>query len=72
MGHMLLVIIDAYSKWLMVYITDSQSSMVTIRDAFSRFDLPELIVTDNATCFKSGKFKQFLKANKIRHAWSAT
>ena len=74
MGQMLLVIIDAHSKWLEVYITKSSTSAVTIeklRDAFSRFGLPEMIVSNNRTCFTSEEFKQFLKANGIRHERSA-
>jgi len=74
MGKMLLVIIDAHSKWLEVYITNAATSAVTIeklRDAFSRFGLPEMIVSDNGTCFTSEEFQQFLKANGIRHARSA-
>ena len=74
MGKMLLVIIHAHSKWVEVYIMNAATSAVTIEklgDAFSRFGLPEIIVSDNGTCFMSEEFQQFLKANGIRHARSA-
>lgn len=71
MGHMLLVIIDAYSKWLEVYSSTSTVTIQKLRDVFSRFGPPKLIITDNATCFTSDEFKQFFKANGIRHAQSA-
>ena len=56
------------------YITNSSTSSVTLeklRDAFSRFGLPNMIVSDNGTCFTSEEFKQFFKKNGIRHARSA-
>ena len=36
MGHMLLVIIDAYSKWLEVYITDTSTSTCSYNSETSR------------------------------------
>ena len=62
MGKMLLVIIDAHSKWLEVYITNAATSAVTIeklRDAFSRFGLQEMIVSDNETCLRVRNFHNF-------------
>jgi len=74
MGRMFLVIIDAYSKWLEVYVMNSATTAATIeklRDTFARYGLPDVLVSDNATCFTSDEFQQFLKANGIRHAKSA-
>ena len=74
MGQMLLVIIDAHSKWFEVYITNSSTSAVTVeklRDAFSQFTLSDMIISDNGSCFTSERFKQFLLKNRIRHARSA-
>jgi len=73
MVQMFLMIIDAHSNWLEVYITSSATTSTTIeklRDDFSQFGLSEIIVSDNATCLISDEYQQFLKANHIRHAKS--
>ena len=72
-GKMLLVIVDAYSKWLDVYITSSTSSecvMDKLRQSFAVFGLPTVLVSDNATCFTSESFKNFLKVNDVKHVYS--
>ncbi|XP_060742372.1 uncharacterized protein K02A2.6-like [Tachysurus vachellii] len=74
MGKMFLVLIDAHSKWMDVYPVNSATSAVTIeclRTSFSNHGLPELVVSDNATCFVSMEFKEFLKKNGVRHVTSA-
>ena len=71
---MFLIVIDAYSKWIEVYITASATSAVTIdklRQTFATFCLPETIVTDNGTNFTSSEFEEFLKSNGIRHVKTA-
>ena len=50
MGKMILLIIDAYSKWLDVHITSTTSTSSTVeclRKSFSTYGLPEVLVTDN-------------------------
>ena len=37
---------------------------------FARFDLPEVVVTDNGTCFTSSEFQEFAQRN-IRHLRTA-
>ncbi len=57
------VLIDAHSKWMDVYPVNSATSATTIeclRNSFSNHGLPELIVSDNGTCFISAEFKEFL------------
>ena len=74
MGHMWLVIIDAHTKWLEVFQMSSTSSSTTIqclREVFTRFGIPERIVTDNATNFTSAEFSYFLKQNGIKQTTSA-
>jgi len=70
LGKMFLMIIDSYSKWMEVHITNSATSAITIdqmRSSFAAFGLPEILLTDNGTNFTSAEFKEFFKANGIRH-----
>ena len=74
LGQMWLVIIDAHSKWLEVFLMSSTTSTGTaqcLREVFARFGLPERIVTDNAPNSVSSEFIYFLKQNGIRHTTSA-
>ena len=64
LGKMFLVIVDAYSKWLEVVITNSATSLTTIeqlRKLFAVHGLPELIISDNGPAFSSDEFKVFMK-----------
>ncbi len=74
MEKMFLVLIDSHSKWMDVYPVNSATSATTIeclRTSFSNHGLPELLVSDNGTCFTSTEFKDFLRKNGIRHVTSA-
>ena len=74
LGKIFLVLIDAHSKWIEVFITNSSTSSVVLEElksTFARFGLPELIVTDNGACFKSEDFESFLEQNGIKHLTSA-
>ena len=65
-----LIIIDAYSKWIEIHITNSATSAVTIdklRNTFVTFGLPEIFVTNNRSNFTSTEYQEFLKSNGIRH-----
>ncbi len=73
-GHMFLVIVDAYSKWLDVKVVKQATSTNTItalRSLFATHGIPELIISDNGTVFTSAEFQQFTKQNGIRHNTSA-
>ena len=73
-GKMFLIVIDAHSKWIEAFCTPTSTSKAVIeelRTLFSRFGLPETIVSDNGTCFVSIEFEAFLKSNGIRHHTSA-
>lgn len=66
--YYILVIIDAHSKWPEAMVTTNTTSSNTIkllRETFARFGLPECIVSDNATSFKSQDFQTFLLKNQI-------
>ena len=69
-GRMILVVIDAYSKWIEADIVRGNSSQITIerlRHVFASHGLPEVVVSDNASCFTSQEFQEFLSKNGIRH-----
>ena len=73
-GMNILVAIDAHPKWVEAVCTSSMSSTCVIeelRSLFARFGLPELVVTDNGTCFVSSEFKDFLRVNGVKHSTSA-
>jgi len=69
-GRMFLIIVDSHSKWLEVGVTHSASSAVIIvklQTTFTALGLPEMIVSDNRTCFSSQEFQTFVKQNGIQH-----
>ncbi|UYV66478.1 K02A2.6-like [Cordylochernes scorpioides] len=69
MGRMILVLVDAYSKWIKKIIKDitSKTNINHLREIFTRFGLPEFLATDNGRQFVSGEFEKFTKMNGIRH-----
>ena len=73
-GKMILVIVDAHSKWLDAHVVNSATSQATIqklRSVFSTHGLPEVIVSDNGTSFTSEEFATFIHSNGIKHWTSA-
>ena len=73
-GKMILVLIDAHSKWIEAFHTKTATSQAVIeelRTVFSRFGIPEVIVTDNGACFTSSDFESFLQYNGVKHLTSA-
>ena len=73
-GVMLLLAVDAHSKWPEIQIMSSTTALKTIevlRMMFSRYGLPEQIVTDNGPQFVSTEFEMFMKENGVRHIRSA-
>lgn len=73
-GRMFLVVVDAHSKWPEVQVMDSVTSSKTIqalRTIFSRFGVPETLVSDNGPQLTSEEFECFLKSNGIKHICSA-
>ena len=69
-GKMYLVVVDSYSKWLDVYPVKSANSSITIDKLgilFATHGLPEIVVSDNAGCFKSEEFGTFMRQNNVHH-----
>ena len=69
-GKMLLVIVDAYSKWPEVVVMEEVTAERTVeelRNTLARWGLPLQIVTDNGPQFISETFRRFMKLNNIKH-----
>ncbi|XP_062508423.1 uncharacterized protein K02A2.6-like [Corticium candelabrum] len=73
MGRMFLVTVDAFSKWLDVYATQSATTEVTSekrKTSFAIHGIPERLVSDNGTCFTSSEFRTFCESQGIIHTKS--
>ena len=73
MNSMFLLIIDAHTKWVEIFKTSSTTSAATIqllRSLFTRFGIPQTIVSEYGSCFTSSEFEEFLKLNGITHLFS--
>ncbi len=71
---MLLILVDAHSKWIDTHITTSSIATTTIerlRLSFSTHGLPELVVSDNGLAFSSVEFEEFLQQNGVKHLTTA-
>ena len=74
MGRMFLVIVDAFSKWLDVYATQSATTEVMLeklKTSFAIHGIPKRLVLDNGTFFMSSEFRTFCKSQGIIHTKSA-
>ncbi|XP_055632601.1 uncharacterized protein K02A2.6-like [Toxorhynchites rutilus septentrionalis] len=74
-NSMLLIVVDAYSKWLEVKVTTSTTAETTIGvmdELFSRYGAPITVVSDNGPQFTAGEFKLFLQKSGVKfHKLSA-
>ena len=74
MGSNWLVIVDAYSKYPSIHRTTSTSTQATtdiLEEVCAHFGYPHTIVSDNATTFTSGEFKEWCKEREIVHLTGA-
>ena len=73
-GKMYFIMVDTYSKWCEVDIIrniDANSTIDVCRQLFSRYGLPNQIITDNGGQFISDQFQRFCKNNGIIHLFTA-
>lgn len=72
---MLLIIVDAYSKWVEVKHTTSTTAAATINildELFSAYGVPTTVVSDNGPQFSAVEFKDFLRVSGVKfHKLSA-
>ena len=69
-----LVMVDATSKWVEIYKTQSMTSSTTIsllRSCFARFGIPVVLVSDNAPNLTSEEFELYLESLGVRHITSS-
>lgn len=70
-----LIVVDALSKWAEVatirQAPSSESTIEILTDIFSRHGYPELIVSDNASIFKSEEFSTYCEDRAIRQRFIA-
>lgn len=73
-GVYLLIVVDAFSKWIEVFVTknpNAQFTMEKIYESMCRYGLPDTIVSDNGVQFKNGEFDQFTTQFDIKHIFTA-
>ena len=69
-GKLFLIVVDAHSKWIEVQSVSSTSAEATItalRLLFATHGIPEQLVSDNGSGFRSAEFKEFTSRNGIKH-----
>ena len=74
LGKMLMIVIDAHSKWIEAIpmnVSTSQATISGLRTLFATHGLPEMLVTDNGSNFTSSEFKDFVNRNGIKHVRTA-
>lgn len=70
-----LIITDSYSKWIECYLVRNTSAEETIEklyDCFSRYGIPDILVSDNFSSFVGEKMSNFFKSNGVKHITSPT
>ena len=74
MGKMILVVVDAHSKWIEAHPMQSITSSMTVeklRSIFATHGVPAILVSDNGPSLVSAEFKRFMQRNGIKHVTTA-
>ena len=69
-GYYYLIIIDSFAKWQEIYKFRYPTSTNTTKgldEIFSRFGVPEILVSDNGTMFTGKEFKNYCSLLAIEH-----
>ena len=68
-GKMILISVDAHSKYIDAHVMSSATSNGTINAlrSFATHGIPNVVVSDNWSCFTSADFPSFCKQNGIKH-----
>ena len=68
-GQNVLIVVDAYSKWLEVksLSTATTTTIEHLRSIFATHGLPKAYAMDNGTQFTSIQFETFMKNNGLQH-----
>ncbi|CAH8568515.1 unnamed protein product [Dicrocoelium dendriticum] len=72
--HHALVVVDSYSKWPEVFLTDKPNSAFTVRalrKVFSREGVPLAVVSDNGSHFSASEVTNWLQSLGCRHLFTA-
>ncbi|XP_055543387.1 uncharacterized protein K02A2.6-like [Wyeomyia smithii] len=73
-GEYYLIVVDLNTKWPEIFPTKLITTKVTLsllQDLFANKGIPEILVSDNGTQFKSWEFEEFCCQNGIRHITTA-
>jgi len=71
----ILLVVDAFTKFLRLYPCKSTTSSETIRhlkEYFRSYSKPRRLISDRGSAFTSNKFKDFVKEESIEHVLIAT
>ena len=74
LGKMFLAAIDAFYKWMECSIMSTSTSAATIENLHvmvATHGLPDVLVSDNGSCFTCQEFLEFMRLNGIKHVRSA-
>lgn len=70
----MLLVIDAFTKFIMIYpvkSTKSIHSIKVIKDYFHTFGVPQRLISDRGTSFTAKRFQDFLKSLGVKHVINA-